>query len=112
MPIRNCTQDTVIALHVELANTSVLRMKGLIGRAHLLEDHALIIHPCQSVHMMFMAFAIDVIFTDREQKIIGLCACLKPFQFSPIFWKSACAIELPAGTIEKIGAKLGDQLSW
>ncbi len=94
------------------ADTSLARMKGLLGRHALKQGEGLIIRPCQSVHMFFMRFSIDVIFVDKVNIVVGLCPNLRPFNLSPIFWKSACAIELPAGTIERTSTAVGDQISW
>jgi uncharacterized membrane protein (UPF0127 family) len=111
-PIYNRTQNNIIAQHAVRADNPWTRMKGLLGRKSLSPQEALIISPCQSVHMLFMKFAIDVVFVDQHQRVVGLCADLKPFAFSPVFWKSACAIELETGTIKETNVCLGDQLSF
>ena len=108
--IKNLTQQTVLATFVEIADTSFKRMCGLLGRSSMKPTQALVIIPCQSIHMLFMKFAIDVIFIDDKNKVIGLSARIKPFQFSGIFWKSACAIELPSGTIEATKTQIGDSI--
>ena len=111
MAIVNTTRHTRIAQKVCVAKTPLTRMKGLLGCSQLAPQEALVISPCQSVHMLFMKFAIDVIFLDSQHNVVGLSTNLKPFQFSPIFWKSACAIELPAGTIKETQTELGDQIT-
>ncbi|MBI3601825.1 MAG: DUF192 domain-containing protein [Candidatus Omnitrophica bacterium] len=108
--IKNLTRQTILATCVEIAHTPLKRMRGLVGRLFLKPTEALVIAPCQSIHMLFMKFPIDVIFLDDKNKVIGQRARIKPFQFSAIFWKSACAIELPAGTIELTHTQLGDQI--
>ncbi len=110
MPIVNLTRNTILASSVELANTPLKRMRGLLGRDSLPEGQALLIVPCNSIHMFFMKFTIDVIFLDEKNKIVGLAPKIKPFRLSSVFWKSACAIELPAGTIEKTNTKFKDQI--
>ena len=112
MTIRNLTKNIALADKITVANTPLKRMKGLLGRASFAPGEALIIAPCQSVHMLFMKFPIDVIFLDRDKRAVGLCPELKPFQCSPIFWKSACAIELPAGIIKRTNTQMGDVLIW
>ena len=112
MIIRNLTKNALLADKVVIANAPFGRMKGLLGRSVFGPGEALIIAPCQSVHMLFMKFAIDVIFLDRYKRVLGACSNLKPFGFSPVFWKSACAIEVPAGTIEKTNTEIGDDLTW
>ena len=111
MTIRNLSQNTVIAGQAVMADTVLTRMRGLLGRSSLPAGEALVIAPCQSVHMLFMRFPIDVVFADSDNRVVGLCADLRPFSLSPVFWKSACAIELPAGTIKKTNIRVGDNLS-
>ena len=111
MPIINLTRETTIAKHVEIASNPLERMKGLLGRNTLDTDQALIIPFCNSIHMFFMKFPIDVIFLDKTNRVVGLTVNIKPFELSPIFWKSSCAIELPAGTIELTQTQQGDQFS-
>ncbi len=108
--IKNITRQTIIATHVDIADHAWTRMKGLLGRADLPQNHALVITHCNSIHMMFMAFAIDVIFIDKNNHVVGLTAHIPPFAFSPIFWKSTCAIELPPGTIQATQTHVGDSI--
>ena len=108
MNIRNTTRNVVLADQVVVADTPAKRMKGLLGRAGLNPGEGLLLSPCQSVHMLFMKFAVDVVFLDKDNRVAGLCENLQPFHFSPIFLESACAVELPAGTIKQSGTQKGD----
>ncbi len=108
MTILNQTRGTVLATRLEVADSSQSRMRGLLGRSHLPDNEALLIRPCSSVHMMFMRFSIDVVFLGKDQAVVGLCPNLRPYQFSPIFFNSCCAIELPAGKIEASRTAKGD----
>ena len=110
MIIRNVTQNTVIAANAEAADTALKRMAGLLGREALNAGEALVITPCQSIHMLFMKFAIDVIFIDRQGTVVGLCSNIRPFQFSPLFFKAHSAIEVPTGTICSTKTCLGDKI--
>lgn len=110
MTIRNISQNTVIAARVIKADTPHTRMQGLLGKDSLANEEALLIIPCQSVHMLFMKFSIDVIFVGKDNRVVGLCPSLRPFTFSPVFWKSSCAIELPVGTIDRTKTKRGDTI--
>ncbi len=83
----------------------------MLGRAALHDGEALVITQCYSIHMFFMRFAIDVVFVDREWCVVGLVRAIKPFAVSPVFWRSATAIELPAGTIDLAGIELAQNLS-
>lgn len=108
--IVNLTRDTVIASRIEIAQNPWGRMKGLLGRRDFPSQEALIITHCRSIHMFFMKFPIDVIFCDRQNKVIGLCERLKPFCLSPIFFKASYAIELPSGSIAASKTQTGDQV--
>ena len=108
--IVNTTRQQTIASVVETASNPWASMKGLLGRNSLPKGHALIITGCNSIHMMFMRFAIDVIFIDKHNTVVGLCQNIQPFAFSPIFLKSSCAIELPAGTIHATQTALQDKI--
>lgn len=110
MPITNITRGTVLASDVAIADTPLKRMRGLLGRQSLGPKEGLVITRCQSIHMFFMKFPIDVVFIDKNEKVVGLTENIKPFALSPIFWKSACAIELPVGTIDSTKTTTGDQL--
>ena len=85
-------------------------MKGLLGREALLEGEALVITRCNSIHMFFMRFSIDVVFVDVKWQVVGLVRGIRPFALSPIFWKAVAAIELPAGSIDRQGLALGQHL--
>ncbi len=111
MSIVNITRATTLASYVEIADNPAQRMKGLLGRSSLAEGYALVITGCNSIHMLFMKFPIDVVFLDKKKNVVGIVSNIKPFQFSPIFWKAACAVELPVGIIASTKTQLGDQMS-
>jgi len=108
--IRNLTRNSVIASNIEIAKDYRQRMKGLLGRSDFPKGNALIIMRCQSIHMFFMKFPIDVLFCDKQNRVVGACVNIKPFRLSPLFFKAAYVIELPAGTIASSKTLLGDQI--
>jgi uncharacterized membrane protein (UPF0127 family) len=98
------------APRIEVADTVWKRSVGLIGRRSLESGSGLWIAPCNGIHTLFMRFAIDVIFLNEAGEVIHLAPSLKPWRiFGPIL-KSCVVIELPAGTIERSGIKLGTRL--
>lgn len=107
----NLTRNTVIVDNLEVADTAWSRMRGLLGRSFLAEDSGLLILRCNSIHMFFMRFPIDVFFLDNSDKVVGLAHKIPPFALSPIFWKATKAIEVASGMIEKTHTQIGDQLS-
>jgi len=110
MKIFNKSKNTVIAQNACLADTFRTRMKGLLGRDKIAAGEALVITKCRSVHMLFMRFAIDAIFVDKQSRVVGLVADIRPFHLSPLFFHARYVIELPSGAIMATKTSLGDQL--
>jgi hypothetical protein len=72
---------------------------------------ALVIDPCTSIHMFFMRFPIDVLYVDRENRVVRVQARIKPWRVGPLYTRGArFVIELPAGAIEASGTQVGDHL--
>jgi len=110
LSIQNTSKNTVIAQRGAIADTFLPRMIGLLSRKSLSVDEALIITRCNSIHMLFMRFSIDVIFVDKSDYVVGLVERIKPFRLSPIFFQSQYAIEVSEGVIEQTKTAVGDQI--
>jgi hypothetical protein len=73
---------------------------------------ALVIDPCSSIHMFGMRFPIDVLYVDRQHRVVRLQQGIKPWRIGPLFTKGArYVVELPVGTIERTGTTVGDELT-
>ena len=59
-------------LEILIANNFFVRLAGLMFRKELPKGTGLLLTSCNSVHMCFMRFAIDVIYVDKEYKIIKI----------------------------------------
>ena len=55
-------------MRIHVARSFLQRARGLLGRAPLAADEALLIRPCSSIHTFGMRFAIDVVFIDALPK--------------------------------------------
>lgn len=111
MKIINQTKNTTIAREAIVAETLFQRIKGLLGKKQLAEGQAIILRPCSSIHTLFMRFAIDVIFVDKNNIVIKAIAHLKPFRLTYIYFHAAFVIELPANTLKSTLTAIGDTLS-
>jgi len=89
----------VLAETVEVAPGTWGRFMGLMGRRELPVGAALLLEPCNSIHMFFMRFAIDALFLDRQNRVRRVLPNLKPWRVSPIVFGARKVIELPAGTL-------------
>jgi uncharacterized membrane protein (UPF0127 family) len=110
--VLNVTKGIVIAQEAECAFSLGQRLKGLLGRASLAANRGMIIKPCSSIHTFCMRFAIDVLFLDKDLRIIRLIKNIPPNRLSPIVWGSKMAIELPAGQASQTNTQAGDQVEF
>ena len=107
----NLTRGTTLASQARHANTFWTRMKGLLGTSGLEPDTGLVIEPCNSVHMFWMKYALDVVFADRDGQVLGAVRELRPWRLSSMYRGARYAIELPVGVIDASQTELGDRLS-
>jgi uncharacterized protein len=107
--VRNFTRGTVIGDSIDKADTSAARRTGLLKHTGLKEGEGLWIVPCESIHMFFMKFALDVIYIDRKLRVKKVVRNLKPWGMS-ICLSAHSVIELPVGTIDRTGTTKGDEL--
>ena len=108
--VDNRTQGVVLVDRGKVANNVWTRFKGLIGVRHLPEGDGLAIVPCSGVHCMFMSIPIDVLYVDKEDRVVGLDPNMKPWAVGRPYRGVRYVIELPAGTIARTGTQVGDQL--
>ena len=109
--VRNITRGVVLAESADVADTSEKRRTGLLKHTGLQPGEGLWISPCESVHSFFMKFTIDVLYLDRNKKVRGLRARMKPWRVSACL-PAHSVLELPEGIIEQTGTQKGDQLSF
>lgn len=108
MRILNISKNMLLATQVELAQGLFSRTKGLLGKKEIPEGFALVIQPCKQIHTFFMQFPIDVLFLDRNQRVIKVIVAMPPFSISGIYFNSRLAIEMPAYTLSKSQTQVGD----
>lgn len=99
-----------LPVQIKKADTFVGRFLGLMFRRSLPEQKALWIIPCNSIHMFFMRFSIDVVFLDKQNNIVKLAEQVRPWSMILPVHHAHSALELHAGTIRKHGLQLGDQI--
>ena len=108
--IINKTRHETIANVVFFADNSFKRMKGLLGTKGLKASEAMLINPCNAIHTFFMKFPIDVLFVNKDNKVVKVITNMPSFRLSPICFTSQFVVELPVGTIQATHTVAGDQL--
>jgi uncharacterized membrane protein (UPF0127 family) len=99
----------VVCERCEVADRYFARMRGLLGRKSLEPGGGMLLTPEKSVHMFFMRFPIDVVFLDRDHKVVGVRHELRPWQMAGARGAHA-ALELPAGSASASGISEGEVL--
>jgi len=92
-----------------LADTFLSRLIGLTFRKTMPEDEALIFYKAPAIHTFFMRFSFDLVFLDRENKIMRICESIKPNR-QVFCLGSTTTIEFPPGTVSRKSLKVGDVL--
>ncbi len=107
--ILNLTKKQYLARTPFYAKSYFMRMRGMIGRSFLGTDFdAMVFSNCNTIHTMFMSVRIDVVFVTRDNIICGLKQALPPWRPFIRCGKAFTTIELPEGTIDLTGTRIGD----
>src|SRR3954453_13160115 len=99
----------VLCERCEIPESAFGRMRGLLGRDGLEPGTGMLIDRAGSVHMFFMRFPIDVVFLDRNRKVVGIVHGLRPWRVAGAR-KAVAALELPVGAVGEAGLVEGDVL--
>jgi uncharacterized membrane protein (UPF0127 family) len=67
---------------------------------------------CQSLHMFFVFYPIDVLFLDDKRKVVEMKEGFRPWQVYNTSKKAKYVIELAAGMITKTKTGVGDVIEW
>lgn len=98
----------ILVEDLERAMNPVSRFFGLMGRASLAPDGGLWLAPCDSIHMMFMRFAIDVVWLNADRSVLKISSHVKPWIGMAWCTGAKVALELPSG--RAVNLRIGDKL--
>jgi len=105
----NQTRGCLLGDRIERADTGQTRRVGLLKRPGLEKGEGLWIVPSEAIHTFFMRFDIDVLFLDRQKRVVKAVSRLRPWRLA-MSWRARTILELPPGIIEQTGTRAGDQL--
>jgi uncharacterized protein len=102
----------VLAEELDVPRTFVGRGIGLMFRRRLEPGRGMWISPCNGIHMMFMNFAIDAVFLDRNERVKRVYPKL-PAWWGTVWveWGAHSVLELAAGSTVELGLQQGDQIT-
>jgi uncharacterized membrane protein (UPF0127 family) len=96
-------------LQVRLADGFISRALGLLVGEPLGEAEGLLISPCSGIHTFGMPYAIDVVFVDRQARVVRVCKEVRAgrIRFVP---GARAVLELRAGVAARLGLTPGVQI--
>lgn len=106
--IKNKTKKTIIAKDYKICNDIISKAFGLMFSK---PKPLILIFKREKIiplHMLFVFYPIDVLFLDKEKRVVEIKENLKPFSFYTPKKKAMYAVELPSGSIKSSKTKFGD----
>jgi uncharacterized membrane protein (UPF0127 family) len=107
--LKNLTlEEELLFDSVKTADNFFIKAFGLIFRKEPKPGEGLLFYKCNSIQTLWMRFAVDVIFLDKNNKILALFTGLAPFRITPFIKGADKALELRKSSIKNLGLKLGE----
>lgn len=117
--VQSLKNQAVIADKCLVAECFFDRLRGLIGKPGLGSGEGMLFPRCNSIHMWFMKFPIDVVFLRIEKnadgttkwKVTSVREGAMPWKLLPLTDRRASeTLELPVGTIRQHAICAEDEL--
>lgn len=121
--IKNLTKKIILVKNLETADSIGKKTKGLMFRKELAPDSGLLMvfkfERKNEIWMFGMRFPIDIVFIDKDKKIVDIKHSVKPMGKNPKSWKiykpkQNCrfVLEINSGMIKKTKTEIGDVLDF
>ena len=112
--ITNRSRKKTLAKRSKLCTSLISQAKGLMFSLSMKQS---LIFSFQEekhnhLHMFFVPYPIDVLWLDKNKRVVQIKEQFKPFTFARNTSKSMYVLELPAGTILETGTKKGDKINF
>jgi len=108
--VYNKTRESFLSLSVAAANTTLARLRGLIGRFTLRSDEGIWMIPSSGVHTIGVLVPLDLLYLDENHRVIHLIEHFPTFRIAPLRAQSESVLELPTHTIYSSQTQVGDEL--
>src|SRR6266516_1578227 len=108
----NRTRQAYRATQLSIAATHWSRLRGLMCTEadSFRAGQGLWIVPSRGVHTFAMRFPIDVLYLDKDKRVVHMEPGLKPWRVAAVKLQAVSILELPGDTLEHSGTENGDEL--
>jgi len=114
----NLKDQRIISDKCLVAESFISRLRGWIGKTRADSGEGILFPNCTSIHMWFMRMPIDVVFLrvvnakEGERKVVtSVHGNVRAWKLLPLFdGKAHETLELPQGSVARIGIVPGDEL--
>ncbi len=97
-------------LSIIRANTWATRLVGLLSYSSLEDTQAMLFEPGGGIHTVGMRFVIDVVYLDKDNKVLKIVPDMKPMRFSLAPKGTKKVLELSSGNAKRTGIYLDQTL--
>jgi len=98
----------VVVGNLLVAESILARMIGLLGRKGLEQGSAMLLKPCSSIHTVGMKFPLDLIFLDKDDRIVRIVAGVAANRFVLGGRGAKSVVEIEAGQVDVCKLPVGD----
>lgn len=119
LTIRSGSDDEIVTLQIEIAETDSARIRGMMQRESFPDNTSGMLFPFASeapryFHMSNTPLSLDLFFIDADSTIVSISKYARPFS-SDLIESGAPAqyvLETPAGFADTYGITEGDRTRW
>jgi uncharacterized protein len=97
---------------VKLAGNFLQRIQGLMFHRDFPGIDGLLLFPCKFIHMLGMRFPVDLIYLNRDQKVLYTLDVLVPHKFGPLIKDAYYVLEVQAGVVAIKKIRVGERIRW
>ncbi len=109
--VRNESTGRVLAWRVQRADDWIQRAVGFLPRASIAAEEGLWIERCNAVHTVGMRVPLDIVFLDRDRRVIRVDRGVRPHQLYVGAANAHIVVEFGAGFAEANPLAAGDLLT-
>ncbi len=112
--IKNRTKNSIISEKFKLCNTVFSQTIGLMFSSNDFDPLVFVFDKEKKVplHMMFVFFSIDVLFLDKNKKVVEMVEGFKPFRFYNPKIRAKYVVELKENAIIEDNIGIGDVIEF